>query len=129
MFDTLDVRAHKSALGLRGDKTSADAIICSPLSVCTGLAVTTDARGAAARATTLRFDFSDFTASPAEVPCVLDATTGCTRFEGALVDFSVTSSPNAARAETPPAARFTTGKRAAADAGNTINSDITEIAI
>ena len=95
--------AHKSELGRFGTNISLDAIICCPESA--------DETGAffALRATTFLV--------------LVDATLAT----GFVVCCS--PSPKIARAETPPDATFTTGKRALANDGNIKNIDNTEIVI
>ena len=95
--------AHKSALGRFGVKTSFDATICAPESTAT------DAGLVALRATTVFLRVA--LAGVVAIFCV-----------GVAI-----SSPNAARADTLPDDRFTTGKRAMATDGNTTNTDNTLI--
>ena len=108
MRKPLSFFAHKSLLGRRGAKTSFVAINGAPESTdvfATGVGVFW-----AVRATT----FLVRVGAGATGAAVATFVTGRA---------DATSSPNAARAETPPDAIFTTGKRTPAITGVTINND------
>ena len=123
--------AHKSELGRRGANTSADATILAPASTCVGV-VETVSVATVARATVFvsRVTSPDAIGAGSDFFEIFDATFfACDTGAGVFLTGATIGSPNAARAEIPPLAKLTTGKRTSANAGNAINSDNTETAI